>query len=107
MRIEATDPQAHDTRQHRRHWNVFVALAKQTAFPEKPAKSGQYRVISFGSFLDDSSAWADLILPDHDTLSPRVLPGISPAQLAPIGCERARPKCNQTQPNARQLEVFD
>jgi anaerobic selenocysteine-containing dehydrogenase len=25
-------------------------------------------VISFGSFLDDSTAWADLILPDHDAL---------------------------------------
>jgi anaerobic selenocysteine-containing dehydrogenase len=25
-------------------------------------------VISFGSFVDDSAAWADLILPDHDAL---------------------------------------
>jgi anaerobic selenocysteine-containing dehydrogenase len=36
-------------------------------------------VISFGSFLDDSSAWADLILPDHDTLESEIarVPAVS------------------------------
>ncbi len=34
----------------------------------KAALKQMETVISFGSFMDDSTAWADLILPDHDAL---------------------------------------
>jgi len=46
-------------------------------------------VISFESFLDDSSAWADLILPDHDTLESEI--AIVPAVSTRVGMAAATP----------------
>ena len=46
-------------------------------------------VISFGSFLDDSSAWADLILPDHDTLESEI--ALVPAVSTRVGMAAATP----------------
>ena len=46
-------------------------------------------VISFGSFLDDSSAWADLILPDHDTLESEI--ALVPAVSTRAGMAAATP----------------
>jgi anaerobic selenocysteine-containing dehydrogenase len=46
-------------------------------------------VISFGSFLDDSSAWADLILPDHDRLESEL--ALVPAVSTRAGMAAATP----------------
>ena len=50
-------------------------------------------VISFGSFLDDSSAWADLILPDHDTLESEIalVPAASTRAGMAVGTPFIRP----------------
>jgi len=50
-------------------------------------------VISFGSFLDDSSAWADLILPDHDTLESEMalVPAVSTRVAMAVGSPFIRP----------------
>jgi len=50
-------------------------------------------VISFGSFLDDSSAWADLILPDHDTLESEIalVPAVSTRVGMAVGSPFIRP----------------
>jgi anaerobic selenocysteine-containing dehydrogenase len=44
-------------------------------------------VISTGSFLDDSGAWADLILPDHDTLESEtaLVPAVSTRAALAVG----------------------
>ncbi len=50
-------------------------------------------VISFGSFLDDSSAWADLILPDHDSLESELalVPAVSTRSGMAVGSPFIRP----------------
>ena len=50
-------------------------------------------VISFGPFLDDSSAWADLILPDHDTLESEIarVPAVSAKVGMAVGSPFIRP----------------
>lgn len=50
-------------------------------------------VISFGSFLDDSSAWADLLLPDHDTLESEtaLVPAVSTRPAMAVGSPFIRP----------------
>src|SRR5260370_36153492 len=50
-------------------------------------------VISFASFLDDSGAWSDLLLPDHHTLESEValLPAVSPQQAVAVATPFVRP----------------
>ena len=50
-------------------------------------------VIGFGSFLDDSSAWADLILPDHDSLESEIalVPAVSTRSGMAVGSPSIRP----------------
>ncbi len=50
-------------------------------------------VISFGTFLDDSSAFADLILPDHDTLESEIalVPAVSNQVGMAVGSPFIRP----------------
>jgi anaerobic selenocysteine-containing dehydrogenase len=50
-------------------------------------------VISFGTFLDDSSAWADLILPDHDPLESEIalVPAVSTGPAMAVGSPFIRP----------------
>lgn len=50
-------------------------------------------VIGFGSFLDDSSAWADLILPDHDSLESELalVPAVSTRSGMAVGSPFIRP----------------
>jgi anaerobic selenocysteine-containing dehydrogenase len=50
-------------------------------------------VISFGTFLDDSSAWADLILPDHDALESEIalVPAVSTGPAMAVGIPFIRP----------------
>ena len=54
---------------------AYNAPASQSAL------AGAETVISFSPFLDDTSAFADLILPDHDPLEQALLevPGVSPS----------------------------
>jgi len=50
-------------------------------------------VISFGSFLDDSGAWSDLLLPDHHTLESEValLPAVSDRTSVAVGTPFVQP----------------
>lgn len=50
-------------------------------------------VIGFGSFLDDTSAWADLILPDHNSLESELalVPAVSTRSGMAVGSPFIRP----------------
>src|SRR5260370_30314927 len=50
-------------------------------------------VITFASFLDDSGAWSDLLLPDHHTLETEVslVPAVSAQPAVAVGTPFVRP----------------
>ena len=82
--------------------NPAYTLPRASGVLDALARAGM--VISFGRFLDDSGAWSDLLLPDHDPLESEmaVVPAVSPQR----GAAMARPfvaPLNDTRPLERTL----
>jgi anaerobic selenocysteine-containing dehydrogenase len=60
------------------------------------ALSGLEMIVSFGNFIDDSVAYADLILPDHHSLESdlAVVPAVSPRTAVTVSTSFVRPLYN-------------
>ena len=69
----------------------------QYLFPKASGIEGALKraetVLSFGSFMNDSSAWADTILPDHDVLESEtaIVPAVSTGRAMAVGSPFIRP----------------
>ena len=74
--------------------NPVYALPSASGIVE--ALTGLELIVSFGSFIDDTVAYADLILPDHHALESNaaVVPAVSPKRSIAVSQQFVRPLYN-------------
>ncbi len=74
--------------------NPFYALPSASAIPY--TLTNIETIVSFGSFIDDTVAYADLILPDHHALesTTAVVPAVSPKRSIAVSQPFVRPLYN-------------
>jgi anaerobic selenocysteine-containing dehydrogenase len=104
----ATGPQSGDVAEALKHAKVLLLDSDNPAYA-LPAASGVTSaltaleaIVSFGPFIDDSAAYADLILPDHQTLESEA--AVAPAVAAsPVDINVSAPIIRPLY-NTRQIE---
>ncbi len=71
--------------------NPIYALPRSVGVPDALARAEL--VVSFGTFLDDSSAWADILMPDHHELESAMalLPAVSAQQAVAVSTPFVEP----------------
>ncbi|MDQ6707753.1 MAG: molybdopterin-dependent oxidoreductase, partial [Acidobacteriota bacterium] len=74
--------------------NPVYALPSASAIPQ--ALTNIETIVSFGSFIDDTAAYADLILPDHHALesAAAVVPAVSPKRSIAVSQQFVKPLYN-------------